>query len=400
MAIVSTNSFDVERVRAETAGSRHHAHLNNAGASLMPAPVLRAVRDHLALEELLGGYEAAADRAGPITGAYDSVAALIGASRRNVAFTQSATVAFLQALSAIPFRGGDTILTTRNDYVSNQMQFLALERRFGVRVMRAPDAEEGGLDLNEMARLIDRHRPALVCVTHVPTNSGLVQDVQAVGAMCRAADVLYIVDACQSAGQMPLDVGRIQCDFLSVTCRKWLRGPRGTGFLFVADRVLDRGLEPLFIDYRGAEWQAENRYRPVDAATRFETWESAPALILGAGEAARYAGQLGLDTIAARVSALAARVRNAVGAMKGVRVLDRGTRLCGIVSIDVGKHDPRELVRQLQRAGVSVGAQSRAVAVLDFDAKGVAATLRISPHYFNTEDEVDRALEILERLTL
>jgi selenocysteine lyase/cysteine desulfurase len=290
------------------------------------------------------------------------------------------------------------ILTTRNDYASNQIQFLSLRARLGVQIVRAPDRVDGGVDVQAMAELIRRHHPKLVCVSHVPTNSGLVQDVAAVGSVCRDEDVLYLVDACQSVGQMPLDVGEIRCDFLSAASRKFLRGPRGAGFLYVSDRVLDRGLEPLFIDMRGADWIAPDRYRAGQDAKRFENYEFAWALVLATGEAARYATGVGVEAIRDRARALAARLRTALAAIDNVRVLDRGGELCAIVSVSIDGWDPRQLVKALRERRINTNAQVRVYAVMDFDAKGVAASLRLSPHYYNTEQEIDETASAIRTL--
>jgi selenocysteine lyase/cysteine desulfurase len=385
-------------LRSETPGCEDRIHLNNAGAALMPTPVIRTIRDYLALETRLGGYEAADARGEQIDSAYRAVADLIGARPENIAFTENATASYVQALSSIPFERDDVIVTTRNDYVSNQIQFLSLQARLGVKVLRAPDLTEGGVDPDGMAALIGQHHPRLVCVTHVPTNSGLVQDVAAVGAMCRSEDVLFLVDACQSIGQMPVDVKGLQCDFLSATSRKFLRGPRGAGFLYVSDRALGRGLEPLFIDMRGAEWVDENRYQAVADAKRFETYEFAWALVLATGEAARYAMELGLEPIRDRVRSLAARLREELAMIDGVRVLDRGRELCAIVSISTDRWDPKDLLLALRERHINTNAQKRAYAVLDYDQKGVSVSLRLSPHYYNTEDEVDRAVAAIGEL--
>lgn len=390
--------MDIDRLRAETLGCAERIHLNNAGASLMPAPVIRAIQDHIALEARIGGYEAEDASEAPIAEAYRSVAALVGARPENIAFTESATASYVQALSAIPFQPGDVILTTRNDYASNQIQLLSLQARLGVRVVHAADREDGGVDVDAMSEAMSRHRPRLVSITHVPTNSGLVQNVAAICAVCRDQGVLSLVDACQSVGQMPVDAGAIQCDFLSATARKFLRGPRGAGFLYVSDRVLDDGLAPLFIDMRGADWVDPGRYRSVPDARRFETWEFAWALVLGTGEAARYAQAVGLKAIQARVRTLARRLRDGLGAIRGVRVLDRGPELCGIVSTTVEGWDPPDLVQALRARGINTTAQRRESAVLDFDAKKTTKALRLSPHYFNTDEEIDRALAALEEL--
>jgi selenocysteine lyase/cysteine desulfurase len=392
--------MNIQQIRAETPGCQERIHLNNAGSALMPEPVVQVIQEHITLESRIGGYEAAEARHDAVQAAYQSVAHLIETRPGNIAFTENATAAFIQALSSIPFERDDVILTTRNDYASNQIQFLSLQSRIGVRVLRAPDRVEGGVDVEAMMDLVRSHRPKLVCVTHVPTNSGLVQDVVAVGSVCRDEGVLYMVDACQSIGQMPVDVNELGCDFLSASSRKYLRGPRGAGFLYVSDRVLERGLEPLFIDMRGAKWISPDQYRPATDAKRFENWEFAWSLVLATGEAARYATAVGLEKIRDRVRALATRLREALSAISRVRVLDRGGELCGIVSARIDGWEPVELVAALHQRRINTSAQMRASAVIDYDEKGVSALLRLSPHYYNTEEEIDQAVSAIRELLL
>jgi selenocysteine lyase/cysteine desulfurase len=246
-----------------------------------------------------------------------------------------------------------------------------------------------------MEELIHRRRPRVVAVTHVPTNSGLVQDVAALGRMCRARDILYVVDACQSVGQMKVRPDAIGCDFLSVTSRKFLRGPRGAGFLWVSDRALDAGLQPLFPDMRGADWIEGDLFQPVPDAHRFETWEFAWALVLGTGEAARYTMNVGLDGIEKRVRGLAHQLRSRLAALDGVTVLDRGPELAAIVTLSVAGRVPGDLVTMLRRQAINTSSQTRIDAVLDYDAKGVDGALRISPHYFNTDAEIALVVDAL-----
>lgn len=382
---------ELSRFRAETPGCAGRIHLNNAGAALMPAPVLAAIVEHLELESRIGGYEAAEQRAAAIEDAYAAVAALLGCAPRNIAMVENATVAYQQALSAIPFERGDAILTSVNDYASNQIMFLSLARRCSIEVVRAPEAAEGGVDRDAVARLLRERRPRLVALTHVPTNSGLVQPVEAVGRICREHGVWYLVDACQSAGQLPLDVNAMGCDFLSATSRKFLRGPRGAGFLFASDRALAAGLEPLFLDLHSARWLEPNRYEAVPSAKRYENWEFAYALVLGTGAAVRYALGVGIERIAERTTALAALLRERLAAA-GFRVLDRGARRCGIVTIEVPGRESEEFHRALMQRGVNTSISTRQYAVIDFAQKGVEWALRVSPHYYNTEDEIQGAV--------
>jgi selenocysteine lyase/cysteine desulfurase len=373
-------------------------HLNNAGAALMPAPVLDVVVSHLKRESALGGYEASDAASEQVAATYMAVAELIGASPRNVAVVENATAAFALALSAFDFRRGDVILTSRNDYVSNQIMYLSLSRRLGVEIVRAADLPEGGVDPGSVRRLVAERRPRLVAVTHVPTNSGLVQPVEAIGEICRAAGVPYLIDACQSVGQIPLDVRRLKCDFLSATGRKFLRGPRGVGFLYVSDAILATGAHPLLVDMRGAEWTAADEYTLVDGARRFENWEFAYALQLGLGEAARYALGVGVAEGGRRAAELAAYARDRLRAVDGVRVLDRGPVLCAIVTAEVAQCDARAVVAMLRDRGINANASLRAYAVLDMDDKHAASAVRISPHYYNTTEEIDGAVEAIAEI--
>jgi len=389
----------LERWRRDTPGAAQRIHLNNAGAALMPLPVFEAVRAHLELELRIGGYEAAEERRDQIDAVHEDIARLIGAEPTQVALTENATAAFAQALSSIPFRSGDVILTTRVDYASNQIQYLSLAERLGVEVVRAPDGPEGGVDVPALEEMVHRRRPRLVAVTHVPNSSGLVQDVASVARICRNEDVWCLVDACQSLGQMPVDVGEIPCDFLSATGRKFLRGPRGTGFLYVSEKALETGLTPLMPDMRGADWIADDLFQPAPDARRFENWEFPYAMVLGMGAAVRYAMDVGLDDIRDRSRALAHRLRAALEGVPGVRALDHGSELSAIVTVDIEGQDPVTLVEALRERAINTSAVPLESGLLDLGDKGVTGALRLSPHYYNTEDEIDRVAEALGELT-
>jgi selenocysteine lyase/cysteine desulfurase len=391
---------DLLRWRADTPGCSRLIHLNNAGAALTPTPVREAIRAHLDLEDEIGGYEAAEGQAAPIRASYEAVAALLRARADNIAMVQNSTVAFAQAISAFDLGPGDILLTTRSDYASNQIMYLSLARRRGVEIVRAPDALEGGVDPDAVRKLVARRRPALVALTWVPTNSGLVQPAEAVGVICREAGVPYLVDGCQAVGQIPIDVHRLHCDFLAATARKFLRGPRGLGFLYASDGVLQRGAHPLLIDMHGATWTDADSFVLTPDARRFETWEFAHALVLGLGAAARYALEVGLDAARARSRDLAAYAREQLATVPGVRVLDRGPELCAIVTAAIEGHDAKEVKLALRALGINTSSPEREDAVIDMDEKRASSALRISPHYYNTREEIDTAIEALRQFVL
>ena len=387
-------------LRADTPGCGQVVHFNNSGCGLLAAPVLATMVDHLNLEARIGGYEAAAARATEVGEFYTEIAALINCAPGNIAFAGSATHAYATALSSIPFEAGDVILTTRNDFISNQIAFLSLRKRYGVEIVHAPDTPDGGVDVAAMAALMRSQRPRLVAATHIPTNSGLVQPVAEIGRHCRELDLLYMVDACQSVGQYPIDVAEIGCDLLTATCRKFLRGPRGSGFLYVSDRVLHAGYEPLFIDMRGARWVGPDHYRPVGSAARFEEWEFPYATVLGCAAAARYAREVGVEAIARRSPALAAQLRSRLDAIPGVRVLDRGPALGAIVTFAIEGWQPQPFKTAMDQRGINSALSFREFAQFDFGDKDVDWCLRLSPHYYNTEEEVDQVVAAVADLNV
>jgi selenocysteine lyase/cysteine desulfurase len=389
---------DIDRWRADTPGCAHRNHLNNAGAALMPRPVIDAITSHIALESEIGGYEAEDARRAEIDTVYDDIGALVGAPAKNMAIVANATAGFIQSMSAFDLTSGDVIVTSSVDYVSYQISFLALAKRLGVIVRHAADLPEGGIDANAVREMLRRQRVKLVHVSWVPTNSGIVQDVAAIGAVCKEAGVPFVLDACQAVGQIPIDVGAIQCDYLSVTARKFLRGPRGIGFMYASDEALARGDHPLFVDMRGARWVDVDRYELVDSAQRFEDWEFPYALVLGLGAAARYAAEVGVGDAGRRAFQLAAALRRELATIDGVRVLDRGREQCAIVTADVAGMDATRIVAELGRRGVNATSSLRWYGLIDFTQKGTTSAIRLSPHYYNTEEEIASAVGHLREI--
>lgn len=381
----------VERWRRETPASARRIHLNNAGAALPPQSVVDAMTGHLLREAEIGGYEAAEEAAGRLAEVYEHLARVIGASPREIAVVENATVAFSLALSAFDFQPGDVLVTTRSDYTSNWIMYLALRDRRGVQVLAAEDLPEGGASPESVRELAAHPRCRLVAVSWVPTNSGLVQPVPEIGEVCRELSVPYLVDACQAIGQIPIDVARVGCDYLAVTARKFLRGPRGIGFLYVSERRLAEGVYPLGVDMRGARRVGTDGFELADGARRFENWEFPYALVLGMGEAARYALEAGIERTGDRARELAASVREKLSAIPGVRVWDRGPRLCAIATASVEGKDMTDLMHRLRARGVNVSVSAS-------EDGSETPVLRISPHYYNTPEEIDAAVAAIEEL--
>jgi len=382
----------------ETPGASKRRHLNNAGAALQSEPALRAVTGHLALEAECGGYEAAALQRDAIARVYEQVGALLGARPNEIAIASSATAAYAQALSAFDFAAGDGIVTTRADYLSNRIMFESLAARRGVRVVEVADLPAGGVDPEAVERELKASPAALVALTWIPTFGGLVQRAEDVGAICARYGVPYLVDACQAVGQLAVDVRAVQCDFLAATARKFLRGPRGIGFLHVSERALDAGRHPLLTDMRGGNWPATGTYTLYGGARRFEQWEMPHALVLGMGAAAAYATAQGIVETSRRAHALAAYARDRLGDIPGVRSLDRGERLSAIAAFECRGRKSSDLVTDLRARGINTSAQELDENLVALNRLEAASLLRVSPHYYNTAADVDALADALTEL--
>ena len=385
--------IDVARVRAETPGCRTVIHLNNAGAALQPQPVLEAVLGHLRLEAEIGGYEAADRAQAALESVYGSIARLINAAPEEIALVENATRAWDMAFYSLKLGPGDRILTAMAEYASNVIAFLQIAERTGVEIVVVPNDEAGALSVETLERLIDS-RVKLIAVTHVPTNGGLVNPAAAIGRVARKHGIPYLLDACQSVGQMPVDVAEIQCDMLSATGRKFLRGPRGTGFLWVRRAMIEK-LEPPFLDLQAARWTGPQSYEIRKDARRFENWESFVAGRLGLGAAAEYALALGFDAIWARVKALAEHLRRSLGEIPGVIVRDLGHERCGIVTFTTEAVSAPALLQALKAAKINATTSSIFSTRYDMTARGLDMVLRASVHYYNTEDEIARFCDVV-----
>ncbi len=388
-------TLDIDRLRADTPACADLIHFNNAGASLMPLPAYRAMLDHLELEQRIGGYEAAARAQPALDDFYTAFADLLNCQPGEIAYVENATRAWDMAFYSLPLKEGDRILTAEAEYVSNFLGFLHQARRRGLQIDVAPSDASGQLDLDALERMITP-RTRLIAITHIPTQGGLVNPAEAVGAIAARHGITYLLDACQSAGQMPLDVKKLGCQLLSGTGRKFLRGPRGTGFLYVSKGIIEQ-LDPPFIDLGSANWTGTHSYEVLPDAKRFENWESFVAGRVGLRAAVRYALDLGLESIQARVRMLADTLRSELAALPGITVHDLGREKSGIVTFYKADETPRDLQARLRAAAINVSVSSRSSAQLDFGRRGLSQLVRASVHCFNTEEEISNFCRAIHR---
>jgi cysteine desulfurase / selenocysteine lyase len=394
---MSETEFDVIRARQDTPSCEQVLHFNNAGAALMPEQVLDAVTGHLRLEAEIGGYEAAELAHDATEHVYDAASRLIGCQPDEIAIIENATRAWDMAFYSLPFKSGDRILTSIAEYASNYIAFLQIARRTGAVVEAIPNDQDGQVSVEALQGMLDE-QVKLIAITHVPTNGGLVNPAMEIGKIARQAGVLYLLDACQSVGQIPMDVQVIGCDMLSATGRKYLRGPRGTGFLYVRGDLIER-LEPPFLDLHAAKWVTKDRYEIRSDARRFENWETNYAGKIGLGVAIDYALAWGLENIWTRVSSLAHALRTRLSHIPRVQIHDLGLQKCGIVTFTIAGLDPQEIRRKLAGQKINVHASLADSTRLDMEQRGLAGVVRASVHYYNSEEEIERFCDFVARMS-
>ncbi|MFN8497164.1 MAG: aminotransferase class V-fold PLP-dependent enzyme [Anaerolineae bacterium] len=391
--------LDIQRLRDDTPGVAHVIHLNNAGAALMPRPVLDTVTRHLEREAQIGGYEAADEAEKRLEGVYTSLAKLVNAAPDEIAVIENGTRAWDMAFYALPLTAGDVILTSDTEYAGNYIAYLQRRVRDGVEIRVIPNDEQGGVSLIALRSMLGDERVRLVSLPMLATNGGPVQPAAEIGALARAAGVWYLLDAIQTVGQMPIDAQAIGCDMLSATSRKYLRGPRGMGFLYVRGDLYRR-LEPPLLDLHAARLTGAESYRLRGDARRFENWETNIAAKLGMGAAADYALATGVEAIWARISGLAASLRARLGGVKGVTVTDTAAHLSGIVTFTVAGYTAAEV--QARLAGltprINVTVSTRSSTLLDMTARGLESVVRASVHAYNIEAEIEALADALTRL--
>jgi len=385
--------IDLMAVRADTPNCEKLLHFNNAGASLVPRPVCDAVAGHLDLEQRIGGYEAEAAASATLEDFYDAIAQMLGCHRDEIAYVENATRAWDMAFYSLPLKAGDQILTHSSEYASNYLAYLQQAERRGLNIDVVPSDRFGQIDVAALESMIN-DRTRLISLNYIPTQSGLVNPAEKVGEVANRHGILYLLDACQAVGQMPVDVNRIKCDILTATGRKFLRGPRGTGFLYVRRSILDQ-LDPPFIDLRAGNWIDAESYEFAPGARRFENWESYVAGRIGLTRAVRYALDIGLGSIEDRVVGLAAQLRQQLAQIEGISVKDPGEYKCGIVTFHKQDEEAFELAARLQKKQINISVTTPASARLDSRFSEKQNFARASVHYFNSEEEVERFCDVV-----
>lgn len=388
-------SLDIETLRADTPGTQAVIHFNNAGCSLPVKETIDIITEYLQLEATLGGYEVKNKYENIINDFYSEAAELINAGKDEIAIVSNASDGVNKILHSIQWKAGDVLLTTEVEYGNCYLNYLKLKEEKGIIVKIVPSDHDGNILLKKMEEMISS-KVKLIAVTHIPTNSGLIMPAEKIGNIAKKHNILFLLDACQSVGHIPVDVKKIQCDFLSTTSRKYLRGPRGMGFIYARKEILEK-LKPSTLDMVTAHWKDADNYAWDCNIKIFEQWEKSYALLLGFSKALSYLNNLGVENTWKRIQYLSTYLRSQLEQTGGIEVTDIGKEQCGIVTFSVAGIDSEKLVNALLKHGINLSTSLRFSTVLDMDKRGLTGVCRASIHYFNTKEEIDILVEKVEQ---
>ena len=388
--------MDIEQLRKDTPHCEDLTHFNNAGAALPSRFVNESILEFLEAESRIGGYEIVEERANQISEFYTEAAALIKASPEEIAVTDSASTAFSKAIFSIPFEQGDKIITSELEYGNNFLNYLKLKKEKGIEIIIIGGDEASPININELENAIDS-KVKLIAITHMPTSGGVIAPVKEIGKIAKENGVLYLVDTCQSIGQCPVSVDELQCDFLNATSRKYLRGPRGLGFLYVRKSILPT-LDPFSFEMLGAEWKSQDRYDLNFSSKMFETYEKPYAFLMGFSAAIKYANHLGIEQIWQRILELSTYLREQLKNVPGVKLYDGSGLRSGIISLTKDGVDPFKMHKQLQDKRINSSVLYQFTSLLEMQKKNLVNGNRLSVHCYNTKPEIDIIVSEIDRM--
>lgn len=396
-----TLTKSVEEVRAEIPFLRTGIiYLDNAATTPTPEPVIEAMLDyyHEYSANVGRGLHRAAKRAtAEFESAREKIARVIGAKSNEIIFTKNTTEAINLVARGLDFRRGDKIITTVFEHHSNLLPWQQLERERGVKLEIVGSSKECLLDPAEFEAAIDKNT-RLIATHHVSNAIGSIQPVEEIGKLAQENDIIYLVDAAQSIGHMPVDVGRLHCDFLAAPGHKGLLGPQGTGFLFAREERI-RELAPLLTGGGIVEDVELHASKLVEPPQLFDAGTPNIPGIIGLGRACEYVMDIGIEKIAERerklIELMLAIEENSRVKVYGPRDLERRG---GVVSFNVsglGPHDVASMLDELAKIAVRSGHHCAQPTMRHLRVNG---TVRASVHFFNLEQEIEKFVEVVEQI--
>ena len=377
---MQTKVIDWNQWREQFPVADNHIYMNHAGIAPLSVRARDAMREFLN-DATDGGAINSEDWAATAEACRRSAATLIHANANEMAFMKNTTQGILLAANGIDWREGENVVTTAVEFPANVYPWWSLKERYGVETRMVAE-REGRISVNELEAAIDS-RTRVLTISHVEFASGFRHDIQVIGEMCREKGIWFVVDAIQSVGVIDVDVKACGIDILAADGHKWLCAPEGAAIFYCAEERQDQ-LINTNLGWAGVVNPRDflnYNLTPKPDATRFEEGSYNSVGLFGLRAAIDLLSEIGIPQIEKRVLDLTGRLIEGLRS-KGYNVLtpSEESERSGIVVFRSHRHTTNELYRVLQRANI-VSAER--------------GGLRLSPHYYNTAEEIDEVLDIL-----
>lgn len=388
--------LDIDKIRRETPGAKYVAHFDNAGAALPCHDTVQAVTNYINKEARVGGYAMQFSNESAFQKFYKNAAELINCQPDEISLTIGASDAQAKILYSFPFKRGDVVVTTEMEYSNNFMNLLNLKKQKGIKIRIVKNEKDCSFNLEKFENAIDE-KVKLIAATHIPTSSGQIAPVEAIGKIAKKHKIPYLLDACQSIGQCPVDVQKIGCDFATATSRKYLRGPRGLGFLFVKKSAMEM-LTPPTVESWFASWESKTVYKIERTHKMFEGFEKPYSNIVGLATAIDYQNQLGIEATWERIQQLSKILRIRLNSLKNVKVVDPKVNLSGIVTFVKKGVDGSKIHQNLAAQKINVSVTQPFSSLIDMKKRKLSEAMRASVHYYNTKNEIEKLVKSLDAI--
>ena len=370
-----------------------YINFNNAGASKNPEFVVNRIKEYLDEEVIFGGYYAAEKNKKHIINFYKNLSFLINCHESEISFVPSSTYGWNFFLDSVNLEKGDNIIIFDNEYGNN---FLSLLKKKNVEIRVSEIDTNGKICLSNLKKKIDK-KTKIICVCHIASQSGNIQNVEEICKVSKKLNnkIIFLLDACQSIGHIKIDVKKINCDVMVGSGRKYLRGPRGTGFMYIKDSI-KKNIRPSIFDSRSCVLKKMKTI--LYKKNLFETFEFPPALIIGLSESLSYLNKLGIKKIEKKIKNLSIYFRKKIKKINSVTVYENPLLLSGINTISVEKKPVEKIHKYLLKKKILTSICTTSTSYHHFEKMNVKKLLRISFHHYNTRKEIDYLVEVLNDL--
>ncbi|MEW6592755.1 MAG: cysteine desulfurase [Candidatus Hadarchaeota archaeon] len=375
-------------------------YLDNAATTPTPEPIIAAMLEYFreyGVNVGRGLYRATRKATEVFEGARENVAKVINAAPDEIAYTKNTTEGINIVAQGLGLKRGDKVVTTILEHHSNLLPWQRLQDR-GVELEVIGATSECLLRPEDLEAAIDKNT-RLIATHHISNSIGSVQPVREIGKIAREHEILFLLDAAQSVGHMPVDVKKIGCDFLSAPGHKGLLGPQGTGFLYFR-KDIGKKLKPLLVG-GGIVLDAEtHRAELTEPPEIFDAGTPNIPGVIGLGRACDYVLEIGVEKIEAQEKKLT-EIMMKIKEFPNVAVYgppsieSRG----GVVSFNIkglGFHDVAAMLDELEKIAIRSGNHCAQPTMKHL---GIGGTARASVHYYNLEEEVSKFVEAVGKVS-